>query len=651
MARDAVAEVRERTDIVELVSAYVPLKRAGRSWKGNCPFHQERTPSFVVFPESGNFHCFGCGKGGDVFSFYMAIEHVEFREALTELARRAGVELATVPTVAPEVDAHRERLVELNELAAGFYANILLNSDAGAVGRAYAAERGLDDETTRRFGLGFALDQWDALLRYLTARGVDPALAAEAGLLQTRDAGGHYDRFRGRFMFPIRTREGRVVGFGARAMGDAQPKYLNSAQSAIFDKSTLVYGLDLAKDAIRQRDQVVIVEGYMDAIAAHQFGHANVVAAMGTAVTEAQIGQVKRLTKHMVLALDADSAGQMATLRSLEAIPAVLDADAVPVPVPVGPDARAVVRWERRLNAEIAIVRLPEGKDPDELIRRHPERWPEVVASAQPFLDFVVETVAAGVDPADAHAKSAAVARIAPILLSVGDRVVQAHYATLLARKLGLPEEVVRGELRRTGLQRPDRPAAGRAAGAPPAADRQRSLPGRLATPRVSHEDHLLALLLAHRGLLWQVLAQVPDETLTDSRNRELLVTLRDPSIPLEMEPEAIVAGLDDAIADHAERLLATLADSPARYPGELERDARRAIERIRKERIDLLMRQLLDEVAAAQQAGEAETMRDLQVQLARLAQEARQFDPPPSSYFRDSRDDPPPGRGVRTAG
>ena len=227
MAKDSVADVRERTDIVELVSAYVPLTRTGRSYKGLCPFHQEKTPSFIVFPESQGFHCFGCGRGGDAFTFYMGVEHVEFRDALNELARRAGVELATVPTVAPEVDAHRQRLIELNELAAGFYANILTNSVAGKPGRDATEARGLSTDIVARFGIGFALDRWDTLLRYLSSRGVDPGLAAEAGLLQTRDDGGHYDRFRGRLMFPIRDRDGRTVGFGARIVGDGQPKYLS----------------------------------------------------------------------------------------------------------------------------------------------------------------------------------------------------------------------------------------------------------------------------------------------------------------------------------------------------------------------------------------------------------------------------------------
>src|SRR5215210_5807152 len=345
MARDAVAEVRDRTEIVDLVSNYVQLKKTGRSHKGLCPFHQEKTPSFVVFPESGNFHCFGCGRGGDVFTFYMGVERVEFREALQELAKRAGIELVNAPSLPPEVDAHRNRLVELNELAAAYYANVSRNTTPGAAGRDVLAQRGVSAEITERFGLGFAPDG-DTLGRYLNERGVDPAMAVEAGLLSERESGGYRDRFRNRLLFPIRTREGRVVGFGGRALGEAIPKYLNSPQTVIFDKSTLLFGLDLAQESIRRDDQVVIVEGYMDAIAAHQFGYANVVAAMGTAVTEQQIGLVKRLSRNIVLALDADVAGQLATLRSLETMQGALDADQVPVP-----DASGLVRFERKLNA------------------------------------------------------------------------------------------------------------------------------------------------------------------------------------------------------------------------------------------------------------------------------------------------------------
>ncbi len=621
MARDAVADVRERTDIVELVSSYVPLTRAGRSYKGLCPFHQEKTPSFVVFPDSQNFHCFGCGRGGDAFTFYMGVEHVEFREALQEMARRAGIQLASVPTVAPEVDAHRQRLVEINEIAAAFYANVLSNSEAGATGRAVLEQRGVSAAMIERFGLGYALDRWDALARYLSVRGIDHGLAAEAGLLQARDGGGYYDRFRGRLMFPIRNRDGRVVGFGGRIVGDGQPKYLNSPQSPIFDKSTLLYGLDVAKEEIRKRDQVVIVEGYMDAIAAHQFDHANVVAAMGTALTEAQVSLVKRLSKHVVLALDADAAGQMATLRGLETMRGAMDTEEVPVPDPSG-----LVRFERKLDAEIAIVQLPEGKDPDELIRRSPERWADIVATAQPFLDFYIEAVTHGMAPDDARAKAEAVAKAAPILQQIGDRVVQAHYVGLLAARLQLDQRVVLAEVRRAGLRGgPVTPSSGVARSSRPVA-------------KASHEHHLVALLLKHRSICRDVISAVPIDDLMDSRNRELLRILADERVP-DMPLDELVAGLDDVIADHAERLLATLDGTPAQFPGQIQREARQTLDLLGKERFVYLMRQLQAGIEAAERSADRETLSDLRAEVGALAERHRRFYPPPSPYFRDTRD------------
>ena len=629
MARDAVGEVRDATDIVDLVSQYVSLKKTGRSYKGLCPFHQEKTPSFIVFPESGNFHCFGCGRGGDVFTFYMGVEHAEFREALQELARRAGIELSSAPAVAPEADAHRNRLIELNEMAAEFYVNILRNTAAGAPGRQVLEQRGVSTAIAERFGLGFAPDAGDPLLRYLQQRGVDPVLAAEAGLLHERDSGGYRDRFWNRLLFPIRTREGRTVGFGGRALGDAMPKYLNSQQSAIFDKSALLYGLDLAQDAIRGADQVVIVEGYMDAIAAHQFGYANVVAAMGTAVTEQQISLVKRLSRNIVLALDADAAGQGATVRSLEMLPAALDSELTPVGVEREsghPNAPSMILWQRRLKANISIVRLPEGKDPDELIRRDPASWPSVVARALPFLDFYVEAALAGIDPTDAAAKSAAVRRLVPLLQAAGDQIVQAHYAGIVASKLQLPESAVLTELRR-GAVRTRAPYSARAT--PPIS----------AMSTVSHEDHLLALLLRYRAICRGVLPLVPEEDLSDARNRELLRVLRDETIPFDLSPEMIVAGLDDAVADHAEALLRRLEGTPPQYPGQIERDARTAATRFARERLDYLMSQLRNSIAAAEEDGDLEALNALREQLAALSVQHKQFYPPRSPYFRDSRD------------
>ncbi|WP_040668320.1 DNA primase, partial [Nitrolancea hollandica] len=237
MAASAVEQVRERTDIVEIIGQHVQLRKTGRSFKGLCPFHQEKTPSFIVFPESQNFHCFGCGAGGDVFSFVMQIDRVEFHEALQTLARQVGVTLeAAPPPPSPEETERHDRLFRLNERAAAWFSHVLWQTGAGEPGRQLLERRGIDRATAEQFQLGFAPDRWDALLKHATSRDASEDELALAGLVTRRDDGSIYDRFRGRLMFPIRDREERLVGFGGRALGDAQPKYLNTPETAIFDK-------------------------------------------------------------------------------------------------------------------------------------------------------------------------------------------------------------------------------------------------------------------------------------------------------------------------------------------------------------------------------------------------------------------------------
>jgi DNA primase len=622
MARDAVSDIRDRIDIVDLVQGYVPsLKKAGRSFKGLCPFHQEKSPSFVVFPDSQNFHCFGCGKGGDLFTFYMLSEHVEFREALQELANRAGVTLDVVAAPAPEHDAHRKRLVEVNELAATFFSHVLARSPKGAAGRDLVSKRGISPEMVEKFRLGFAPDSWDDLLNFLASRDVPAELAAEAGLAQTRDSGGHYDRFRNRLMFPIRDREGNIVGFGGRALGDAIPKYLNSPQTAIFDKSSLVYGLDVSMDAIRSAGEVVIVEGYMDAITAHQFGYANVVASMGTALTESQVAQIKRGGARIVLALDADAAGQMATVRGIETMQGALDAEMQPVA-----DARGLIRFERKLKAEIAVVRLPEGKDPDELIRKNPASWPSVVASARPFMDFTIDVVTSSVDASDPRQKSAIVTQLAPLLQQIPDRVVQGHYISLLARRLDLEDRLVLAEVRRANI------------GSRPPAQRQGVTQESIqrATRRTT-EDYIVALLLKHPDLTHDVAQRVPLEEISDTRNRELVRLLQDDTVA-GMNAEQIVVGLDDHLADHAEALLATLAGRPEQFPGQIHRETEEMLMRLGRERFNFLMKQLDGTLRTAIQANDSEELTAVKEQIGKLAERHRQFYPPPSPYFLDTR-------------
>ncbi|HET9016638.1 MAG TPA: DNA primase, partial [Thermomicrobiaceae bacterium] len=488
-ATNVVDRVRERSDIVEIIGQHVQLRKAAKNFKGLCPFHQEKTPSFTVYPDSQHFHCFGCGAGGDVFSFVMQVEHVDFREALRELAQRAGVELEQAPPPSPEVVERHARLFELNARAATFFTHVLWSTPNGEPGRELLERRGVDRATAERFQLGFAPDRWDALLTVLGKRGVAPEDLIEAGLATAREGGGGaYDRFRNRLIFPIHDREGRTVGFGGRALGDAQPKYLNSPQTAIFDKGANLYALDLAQEAIRRLREVVVVEGYMDAIAAHQFGFTNVVASMGTALTEEQVRLVRRSVDRIVLALDADAAGQMATVRGLDVMRGALaETDRIDVE-PVG-----LVRFERTLKTDIRIVRLPSGKDPDELIRADADAWRSAVAEPVPLLDFYVDAVTGDTPPSDPREKSERVSRLVPLLREVADPVVREHYVKLVARRLDVDENLVRRARPASTTRRP-----------------RLTEPPQRARSSVSTEDHVIALLVTFPEVLKSIAATLP---------------------------------------------------------------------------------------------------------------------------------------------
>ncbi|MBC8159895.1 MAG: DNA primase, partial [Roseiflexaceae bacterium] len=357
--------IKERLDIVEFISGYMSLRKSGRNFVGFCPFHPNtKTPAFFVYPESNSFHCFGCKASGTVFDFLMRREGLEFREALEQLAARAGVELAPRTEQEQQQEQQHTRLLEINQAAAVFFHHMLVKSARGAEARSYVETRGLDTATVETFQLGFAPEDWSALLAYFSdKRGFEPGEVEAAGLAIARDKGGYYDRFRNRLMFPIRNAKGEVIAFGGRAIGDAQPKYMNSPQTQLFDKSKVLYGIDLARDAIRSSDSVVIVEGYLDAIVAHQHGFKNVVAPLGTALTSEHVGVLKKLgTKTVYLALDADAAGVRATLKGLQILQDNMDGRDVPIPT-----AGGLLRWGRELDAEIKIIALPDGRDPDDV--------------------------------------------------------------------------------------------------------------------------------------------------------------------------------------------------------------------------------------------------------------------------------------------
>jgi DNA primase len=435
-------EIKTRLDIVEIIGETVQLRRSGKSYSGFCPFHQNtRTPAFVVFPDSQSWRCFGaCAEGGDLFSFVMKKEGWEFKEALRVLAQRAGVVLEeSSPAGRQEKEADR-RLVDLLALAAEYFHQLLLYAPQAEAARRYVAGRDLEEETVATFKIGFSLDSWDACRTHFNAQGYDDGDLLAAGLLtENPERGTRYDRFRNRLMIPIRDAQGRVVGFGARTLDpDGVPKYLNSPQTELFDKSRLLYGLDLARRHIQNAHQAVIVEGYMDVMQGWQIGFRNIIAQMGTALTDQQLNILKRYTRRFVIALDSDVAGVQATMRSLEVARETLDRA-----VEVRFDARGLVRHEGRLKADIRVLTLPQGKDPDELLRREPTLWPQLVEKAKPVVVYVIETLTRNLDLDDAKAKADIVRQVMPLIGDVADPVERDHYRQMLSRLLRVDERAL----------------------------------------------------------------------------------------------------------------------------------------------------------------------------------------------------------------
>jgi DNA primase len=459
-------EIKIRIDIADLVSETVQLRRSGKNYTGFCPFHSNtRTPAFVVFPETGTWRCFGqCNEGGDIFGFVMKKEGWDFSEALRYLADRAGVELESLtPEQQTAVEEH-EHLRALLEIAVAYYRHNLFNTPAGKSVLDYLhQERALKDETIEAFGLGYAPDSWEAGLTHFKAKGYQEADLIAVGLVTEReseDGAGIYDRFRHRIMFPIRDERGRMAGFGARIVNPEDvPKFLNSPQTDLFDKGRILYGLDRARKGIREQDQVVIVEGYLDVIALHQEGFTNAVSPMGTALTEHQLRLLKRFSRRMILALDADAAGDKATIRGVEVARQALDREADPVF-----NARGLLGSEARLKADIRVTTLPDGLDPDEVVAGEPGEWERIVSEARPIVLHVMETLAKDQDLEDPKVKSEIARQVLPLISDVRDPVEREAYRQRLARFLKVDERVFLdavaiGSGRRPSRQRSFRPA------------------------------------------------------------------------------------------------------------------------------------------------------------------------------------------------
>ena len=415
---DVLDHIRSSVDIVEVVSEYVPLKKRGRNFVGLCPFHTEKTPSFNVNPELQIYRCFGCQAGGNVFRFLMEVEQVSFVEAVRSVAQRAGIEL---PSGAPdgEVTETHDDLYAANELAQRYFAHLLQKDPRGEEARAYLRSRRLSEETIERFGIGYALEDWDDLIAVARRRKLSEGTLERAGLALPRKTGGYYDRFRNRVMFPILNVSGRTVGFGARALApDQEPKYLNSPETPIYHKGSTLYGLHVARQAIRREGRTILVEGYTDLLRLSQGGIENAVATSGTALTEEHARVLRRYAGQAVIVYDADQAGSSASVRGIDVL---LTADL---------DAR--------------IVSLPEGHDPDSFVlEQGPAAFLALLDRSQPVLEYKLKTLEASSDLTTVDGKAAAISSLAETVSKVRNEVKRSLLVREISERFGVDERTV----------------------------------------------------------------------------------------------------------------------------------------------------------------------------------------------------------------
>ena len=578
-----------------MVGETVVLKRAGTVYKGLCPFHAEKTPSFIVTPERETWHCFGCGKHGDIFTFLRERDGLEFREALQRLAEKAGVELSERSS---REDRRKRRLRDALEAAIAWYREVLLQAHQAEKARAYLEERGFTEATLERFGIGYAPNTWDALNKRLRSKGFNDQELTDAGLASPSTRGGVYDRFRGRIIIPIRDASGRAIGLGGRIMPGAEgPKYLNSPATALFDKSRALYAIDLAKGAIRREKLAVIVEGYTDVMAAHQAGFENVVASLGTALTAGQVELANRYADAVALAYDVDVAGEAATQRGL-------------------------VEELQGVVSKVRVIRIPAGKDPDEYIRTDPDGWRAAVASAEELLPYFMERAATEVDLRQAQGRSGYTRRMLDLLRRIPDRVEQDSYIPQLSRLAGIDERILRDEMSRGPAPMPVRVAS----------DGGRSE----AEPQLGPlEREALTLLLLNPTLA----AELPEGEMLPIRDevgRVLAQAWRSAVVGAtgRVDIEAWVGGLDAATADLARSLLASARARGVRPDTDSDREALRVcLLRIRVARVEEQLQDLAVLIHERREEGDSNDVSEFERQVHQLHREREQLkseiDPP----------------------
>ncbi len=677
--------IKGKIDIVEEIGLVVALQKSGKALKGLCPFHNERTSSFYVFPEGQTWHCFGCNEGGDVFSFVQKQQSFEFREALLYLAEKAGVSIEESGGPLSEEErasgTKKERLRKLNEDAQLWFHQMFLRSKEAEEARIYAQSRGITMESIVAFGLGYAPDRWDALSRNLLGLGYSEQELIEGGLARRREehdvngvtGGGVYDYFRHRLLFPIRDSRGRVIGFGGRAFGSDKPKYLNSPQTLLFEKNSVLYALDMARDAIKHAGQVVIVEGYVDAVIAHQYGTKQTVACIGSAITEKHIQQIKKLTRQVTLALDPDAAGSAATEHGIEQAMKGFDHTIVPVPLAGSAQRRdgrmgkannrqpnGIVRLEEQVDAEINVVQLPDGEDPDEFIRRDFSAWLYTVSHPLPLIDYYFVIKTAQLDLREPSGKAEAARRLLPVIVTISDRIKRDVYMRKLAKMIGVDERTLFEELKRvqrgqqtTGViatftdTQPKRLDGGTSVSRPQAGSSRSPEPGtstptgghdtsvplevgldRRRTDKLQWEDYLIGLLLLNPGLSDHVCGIINDGDFIGTDTRELYRILSSLyQRGFSPSHQSIAQHIPSALLETVARAQACAELRTPKNGDELLKEAEQCATRLKRERLSQLNTELQYLVQEAWMAGDATLARQLQSQLLSLHRDRRALD------------------------
>ncbi len=429
MQEDNISKIKDRVDVVELISSYIKVQKAGMNFKARCPFHNEKTPSFYISPERQIWHCFGCQKGGDIFGFVKEIEGVEFSDALRILAQRAGVQLE-FHQLTEERSDYKSKLYAISELATKFFEKQLRASRTGMQALRYLKERGLQSSIIDEFRLGYAVNDWEALSKFLRERGYNDSEIVDAGLaIKRENKSGVYDRFRSRIIFPIFDLNGRVVGFTGRVFGentnkDREPaKYINTPQTSIYDKSMILYGLSKAKQSIRQQDKCLLVEGNMDALMSYQSGVTNVVATSGTALTPNHLKILQRYTNNLDFSFDTDQAGAIATRRG------------------VG------LALAQNFNVKAVSIDDPECKDPADYVNKYGSKWADLVSQSKPVIQFYFDNLISQIDPSSVDGKKIVISTLAPFIKRIVSKVEKSHWVNLIASYLKTKEDALEADI------------------------------------------------------------------------------------------------------------------------------------------------------------------------------------------------------------